>query len=41
MPSRSDPLTYQELAVALGLWSGMFRETTAEAGIEAKAERSS
>ncbi len=29
---------HQELAVALGLWSGMFRETTAEAGIEAKAE---
>jgi hypothetical protein len=29
---------HQELAVALGLWSGMFRETTANTGIEAKAE---
>ncbi|MEJ5187179.1 MAG: RuBisCO large subunit C-terminal-like domain-containing protein, partial [Candidatus Geothermincolales bacterium] len=29
---------HQELAVALGLWSGIFKETTAETGIEAKAK---
>ena len=29
---------HQELAVALGLWEGFFKETTAEAGIEAKTE---
>jgi 2,3-diketo-5-methylthiopentyl-1-phosphate enolase len=29
---------HEELAVALGLWKDVFRETTAESGMEAKAE---